>query len=367
MKKIRVLQITGGLNTGGLETVAMNTVRFSDRSKISFDFLVYTDAIGAYEKEAENLGCHVIHMHKPNNYFTFYQELKKTFKENGPYDVVYSHTFFNSGIAMRAAKACGVKKCIAHAHNTERFKDRALLRSLFYKVMRCWLNKYADYRLACSAAAGAYVYGDGAEFKVIRNGINVDNFVFNQEAREKTRTELSLGDSFVIGNISRISEAKNYLFLVRTFFELLKNKSNSKLLIVGDGDLRPQVEAEIVKLGLEDKTILTGSRSDVPELLSALDCFVFPSIHEGLGISAVEAQASGLSVLCSDSVPHEVQVTDLLTFKSLKDGEKSWAESIIKLSDIGDKENRKNRVREIREAGYDIKSSVQEIEAILIL
>ena len=363
MKKIKVLQITGGLNIGGLETVAMNTVRFSDCSRISFDFLVYTSAIGAYEKEAEELGCRVIHMQKPSDYFLFYQALKKIIKKNGPYDVVYSHTFFNSGMAMRAAKACGIKKCIAHAHSEKRFNEASLLRSVFYAVMRNWLNKYADYRMACSVAAGEYVYGRKAKFNVVKNGIDAAKFNFNTKARIKVRAEFGMENSFVIGNISRISEAKNHLFLIKIFHELLKIKPNSKLLIVGDGDLRSLVEDEIARLGIEDNVVLTGSRSDVPELLSALDCFVFPSIHEGLGISAIEAQASGLPVLCSDAVPHEVQVTDLLRFKSLKDGEKSWAESIVELSF---KRNRESKIREIRKAGYDIKSSVREIEEVLI-
>lgn len=133
--KKRILQVVGNLDTGGLQTVAMNWARYTDRSKFDYDFLVYGNNIGVYENEAVGLKCRVIHIEKPKNHFVLYKDIKLIIKNNGPYDIVYSHTFFGSGIVLKVAKHCGVKMCIAHSHTIERPSGKKFTRRVFYKIM----------------------------------------------------------------------------------------------------------------------------------------------------------------------------------------------------------------------------------------
>ena len=362
---IRVLQVTGGLNTGGLETVAMNVARYADPSKVTFDFLVYGSKTGAYEKEAEERGFRVIHTEGRGNPIRQYARIRDALKKYGPYDVVYSHSFFNSGIVVRAAKKAGVKKTIAHAHQAERPVDKRFDRRIFYALMRKWLNRYADVRLACSAAAGKHVFGKDSRFTVVLNGIEIDRFRYSADSRRKIREELGLQeDAFVLGNIGRISPAKNHRFMVDVLCETLKTDPDARLLLVGDGPLRGETEAYIREKGVSDHVIMTGRRHDVPELLSAIDIFLIPSIHEGVGISAIEAQASGLVTLASDTIPPEVKASRLLEFLPIDRGAKVWADAIAaKKADAGTREDVK---AELTASGYDIAGCMKQVEQFLL-
>ena len=361
---IKVLQVTGGLNTGGLETVAMNIVRYSDPSRISFDFLVYGDQEGAYEKEARERGCRIIHLKEARNHIELYRMIQRTITEYGPYDIVYSHSFFNSGIIVKAAQRAGVKKCVAHAHQAERPIDRRIDRRVFYAAMRKWLNKYADIRIACSSAAGKHVFGEKSSFTVVLNGIEIDRFRYNADDRQRIRAELGIDEeAFLIGNIGRISPAKNHRFMVDVFSETVKTDPTSRLLLVGDGPLREETEEYIKEKGIRDKVIMTGRRHDVPELLSAMDLFLIPSIHEGVGISAIEAQASGLITLASNNIPKEVRASHLLRFLPLDQGVQPWVDAIINNEHLP---IRADVREELVFSGYEISKCMKQIENCLL-
>lgn len=363
MKK-NILIVTGGLGVGGIENVVMNFVRYCNRDLFSIDFLLYGEYIGEYEQEAMQYGCRIIHIRYSKNYFRLYNTIKRVLDVNPGYDIVYAHTFFNSGLVMRAAKKCGVPKCIVHAHSSMRSNDQSINRRIFQALMRNWITSYSDIRLACSKQAGEFFFGSKTPYRVIKNGIKVDRFAFSTEKRQQIRKQLNLENSFVIGNVGRLSKEKNHMFLIDVFHELLRiGPNNSKLLIVGGGSLYSELKSHIVQLGMEQDVILTGVRSDVPELMLAMDMFLFPSIHEGLGIGAIEAQASGLITVCSDTVPDEVKITNLVHFLPLSEGAKAWAEKIVLyMNNYG----RRDRIADIIAAGYDLECMVSQIEHIFL-
>lgn len=360
MKKNRVLQVTGGLDTGGLETVAMNIVRHADREQASFDFLVYGEHPGAYEKEAKETGCHVIHMRKPRNYLSFYKKLESVIRNHGPYDVIIAHTYFSSGIVLKAAKKAGVKVCAAYAHSGKRGSE-TIIKKLVYMVLRSYINRYSDFRFTCSYDAGRYVFGNNS-FSVIKNGIKIEDFIFDRNVREQTRDSLGIKDEYVIGNVGRLSKEKNQVFLVYVLRELLALGIKAKLLLVGEGKEREELERIISENNLTKDAILLGNREDVPNLLFAMDCFLFPSHHEGLGISAIEAQATGLRVICSSTLPKELAITDLVQYKSLDDGAFSWAQTASKVKSPVDREKYNKKVRE---KGYSVNDCTKDIERII--
>lgn len=362
-KPIRILQVTGGLNTGGLETVAMNILRYADYNLFKFDFLVYGKETGDYEAEAKNRGCKIIHMYKSNNPIRFYFDLKKAIQVNGPYDIVYSHTYFNSGFVLKAAKACRVPKCIAHVHSGHRINDHRIDRKITYSILRRMINHYSDLRLACSKEAGIHVFGDASKFTVINNGIDTVKFVFNETSRDKLRKEYRIkDDEILIGTVGRLTAPKNQLFLIEVFAELVKLIPESKLIIVGGGELEATLKKKAKENGLQDKIIFAGSQHNIGAFLSCMDVFVFPSKHEGLGISAVEAQANGLQVFCSDTVPNEIAITALVHFISLDVGPTGWAQEIAKYNNMAE---RGDMSEQIRKGGFELSECMDRIYTLI--
>lgn len=305
MKKILI--VSGSLRIGGLENIAMNFRRFSSRNEYNIDYLVYGEEIGGYEEEAKKCGCKVIHINKPgNNYCRFRRELKEAILKHGPYDIVHSHTFFMSGIVVKTAKECGVNKCITHVHSGKRTKDDNLDKKIKYYFLRKWINKYSDVRCACSKRAGEYVFGKELFDKngiVIPNVIDLEKFRYNAISRKKIRNELHIDDDcFVIGNVGHMLPVKNQVFLINLFSEYAKNNSKAKLVIVGDGIKRNEIERSIIDKGISDKVVLTGTRNDVNEIMSSFDVFILPSLHEGLPVTLVEAMANGLTFIIEENV-----------------------------------------------------------------
>lgn len=294
----RVLLVTGSLNIGGLETVAMDFVRFSDKTKYQFDILIYSDSVQDYQEEAEQLGCKIIRIHGiKKGYISFINSLKKIFLEKGPYDIVHAHTFFNSAIVMMVAKRCGVPCCISHSHSIARIEDDKLKKKCAYIFLRLMLNHYSDKFCACSKAAGEYVFGRKGFARcgtVICNPVDIERFAYNQGSRKKIREELGIAlEQYIVGNVGRVVSGKNISFLIDIIAQY-KRDNNIFLLIVGDGNKRAEVENYARQCGVYDKVRFVGIQTNVQDYLSAMDVFVMPSRHEGLGIVLIEAMANGL-------------------------------------------------------------------------
>lgn len=295
MKK--VLLVTGSLNTGGLEKVAMDFVRYSDRNKYRFDFLIYKMEVQDFQAEAEHLGCGIIRIQGPSDgYIGFYYELRTAIEKNGPYDIVHSHTYYNSAIVMIAAKKCQVPLCISHSHSVARINDKKIKNRIAYPILRKLFKIYSDKYCACSLAAGEHVFGV-EEFKekgtVIVNPIDVNAFRYDEIARNKIRKSLHIADSqYVLGNVGRMAAGKNLSFLIDVLN--IFNNNDVILLLVGDGEERKKLEKYAKTQGVYSQVRFVGMRSNVADYLSAMDLFVMPSKHEGLGISLIEAMANGL-------------------------------------------------------------------------
>ncbi len=328
----RVLQITGSLKIGGLETVAVNCMKYADTSKYEFDFLVYGELIGEFEEEVKQYGCRVIHLLSPQNgYIKFYKNFKKILKEYGPYDIIHSHTYFNSAIPIIIAKKMGVLYCIAHAHSIKRESDNTLKKKVAYLFMRYLLNNYADKFCSCSKEAGEWVFGKVGFAKkgmILPNMIEFEKFTYSTIYRNDIRREFDISlDEFVIGCVGRLSEVKNYHFLLDVF-ALYRKERGGILMIIGDGELRDDLIAYAEKLQVKNFVKFTGGRRDVFKILSAMDVFVLPSKHEGLGIVLLEAMASGLR--CVVNKEAIVEAVTKLEFCNCVDGWniELWVEEI---------------------------------------
>lgn len=348
---IRILHILQRMEAGGTQALLMNIYRNLDRKKVQFDFLVEYPNKEFYDDEIKSLGGKVYYTNVRNDYnlFKFQQTLKKIILDN-QYKIVHVHTYSIGYFCLKTAKECNVKVRIAHSHSNQTVKDIKYFPKL---VLQRLYTLYATDLFACSNEAGKYLF-KGKKFNVIKNAIDTDKFVFDEKIRKKIRDELNLSNQIVIGNVGRLHEQKNQLFLLEIFLCFKRKKENIKLIIIGNGPLESKLKEKAKKLNLENDVIFMGNRRDVNEVYQAMDLLLFPSLFEGLGIVAIEAQTSALPVLCSTNLPEEVEITPYLEKMSLDEPAENWANKAIEMLQKY-KNMREDRKKDIVKAGFDIK------------
>lgn len=356
-KPIRILHVLQRMEAGGTQALLMNLYRNIDRSKVQFDFLVEYPNKYFYDDEIISLGGKVYYSNVriDKNVFKFEKLLKRILKEND-YSIIHMHTYSIGYFVLKTAKKCGVPIRIAHSHNNQTVKDKFYLLKLFMQKI---YTKYATDLFACSEEAGRYLFKN-KNFTVLNNSIDSQKFVFSENTRNKKREELKLTNEFLIGHIGRLHPQKNHSFLIKLFYEYKKSNNNSKLLLIGDGPLEDDIKELIKKYKIQDSVIMLKNRSDVNELLMAMDVFVLPSIFEGLGIVAIEAQAAGTPCVTSNKLPKESVVSPICVQLDLNDDINLWINEINKISKT--KYAHKNMSKYIMDANYDIKSSSKFME-----
>lgn len=332
-KKIKVAQVIGITQVGGVEMVVMNYYNHIDRTKVEFDFLIESESKITNREIIEKLGGHVVIIPSYKNPFKYMRALKKIFKENN-YDIVHSNMNTLSFFTLRAAKKAKIKIRIAHSHSTSNPKERK--KNILKNMLRPLSKIYATDYFACSELAGRYLFGDKTFDKglvtVINNGIDINNFKYNEEYNIFIRKELNIDESTkVIGHVGRFVPQKNHSYLIDVFNEIHKLDSNTKLLLLGDGPLKEEVEAKVHTLGLDDSVIFAGTKQDIYKYYSVMNLFIFPSLYEGLCLTGVEAQVSGLYCLVSSNITRELATTANIEFIDIKDSPQAWASRAIEV------------------------------------
>lgn len=329
---VRVLHVVTVLDRGGTETLLMNYYRRMDRSRVQFDFIVHRDKRGAYEEEIEKLGGRVFRMPaiRPRTLPAYLCGLDGFFRREA-YGVVHAHLDALSSFALKAAKRRGVPVRIAHSHSAG-FPDGGV-RRLFRIVSRSMLGGCCTHRFACSAAAGRFLFGRRAFGSpgsyVLPNAVDTGAFSFSEEARAAVRKKFGISDETVVGHVGNFSAVKNHSFIIKVFREMRKLDGSAKLLLVGDGPLLDGAESLARSLGVRDGVIFAGNVPNVADYLSAMDVFIFPSLHEGFGVAALEAQCSGLPVIASSCLPPEAVFSEKV--KIMENGKPAhfWAEALL--------------------------------------
>lgn len=362
---IRILHVLGRLDRGGAETMVMNLYRQMDRKQIQFDFILHTTDECSYSEEVRALGgrIYAVPAYTPSAAGQYRSAWKKFFGEHPEYKILHSHIRSTASLYLPIAKKYGLTT-IVHSHNTSSGKG---IKAAVKSVLQYPLRFQADYLFACGRAAGEWLFGKRAcgseRFFILPNAIETEKFKYNVQKRQEVRKSLGCHEStLVIGHVGRFERQKNHNFLLRIFAEIEKERPDSRLILVGEGELREKTEQAAMELELTEKTVFLGNRDDVNELLQGMDAMVFPSLYEGLPVTIVEAQAAGLPVLMSDRVTKEVIMTELVHQQSLPDGKedvkdnaKNWACKVFAISG----ERRIGREQEIKTAGYDITMTAQ--------
>ncbi len=359
---LRILHVIGIMNRGGAETMIMNLYRNIDRSKIQFDFVENSCDNAAYDREIESLGGKIFRCPHYNgkNHFQYKKWWNSFFQtHSGEYQIIHGHIGSTAAIYLKIAKRYGLYT-IAHSHSSG--TDRSL-KSLLYQVMSRPTRSIADWFFACSDTAGRDRYGasvvSGDRYKVLNNAVDTKIFQFNPVTRAQTRAHLAIDQYTVLGHIGRFTGEKNHAFVLKIFKEILLLDPNCRLLLIGDGPLKRKMQGLAEELGVAENVLFLGIRSDVNRLVQAMDLLIFPSIYEGLPVTLVEAQTSGLPCVISDHIPKECILThDLVTIMSLESSAFDWAKHCLSRTN----ENRFDRRLEIIDKGYDIKATARWLQ-----
>ncbi len=363
----RVLHVVGSMDRGGAETMLMNLYRTLDRTRLQFDFLVFTDSSGDYDDEIGELGGRVIRAPRPSEsgYLRAVLEVEKRIRANGPFIAVHSHILHASAIPLAAARRAGVPVRVAHAHNTDD-QTRTGVRKLVYSLTTRWLiDRAATDLVACGDQAGLYLFGRNwrKSGMVVRNSVDLDKFTPpTADVRAAARRRFGIAEgSLVLGCIARLEPVKNHDHVLDVVSTLAGERAVT-LLLAGEGSLRSQLERRARSLGIDHCVRFLGVLDDVPELLAAIDLLLLPSHHEGLPVVMIEAQAAGVPCLSSDTVTRESDLgLGLVMFLPTSD-RSAWVEAVEHMS------RRRVDANACREtlvhAGYDVKSAVNRIYSI---
>ncbi|SEO26758.1 Glycosyltransferase involved in cell wall bisynthesis [Mucilaginibacter gossypiicola] len=357
-KKIKVLNVLGGLTAGGVETWLYNVLGQVDFNKYQIDFMTFSDKKGVYDDLVTAMGCKVYYQPKTKNVLKVAQYYIKTVKENG-YDIVHCHRHLLCGLFFifnRFTKA----QFIAHSHNTST-DSKLFIFKYFSKASRAIIKK-VKYKLACSEDASIALF-DKVE-TIIDYGIDTSKFVLETPKNQELLKLFNLdAGNIIIGHVGRFTEQKNHTFIIEIARKIVAQNPNYHFVFIGDGILEEQIRQSIIGGGLQNNVHMAGTRTDVNKFMSGLfDMFLFPSLYEGLGIVLLEAQSAGLPVIFTDVIPQRVDVIATLVNRiSLDKGADFWANHILNEVKIPSAAERRNYHEEFNNSEYSIKKSAAKL------
>lgn len=353
----RVLQVVRAMDRGGVETWLMHVLRRIDPYVLHMDFLVHTEEPADYDREIAARGARLIRCPVSWRSPGYGSAVRSLLRRFGPYDAVHSHIHYFSGFLLAIAHSLDVPVRIAHSHSDTSWRDSCAHwpRRQYLRLARTRIGRHATHWLAASQTAGSALFGDqwgvDGRSRVLHCGINLEPFR-RLKMREEVRKRLQIADDeIVVGHVGRLDSPKNHAFLLEAAAEAARRIPRLRLVLVGEGPARPGVEQRVQALGMAGRTLLLGNRTDVPELLSAMDVFVFPSLWEGLPLTVVEAQAAGLPCLISNVIsPETVVAKELVQRLSLNAGPGVWGQRLAEA------------VRDLRGGRGDSRASLEETD-----
>jgi glycosyltransferase involved in cell wall biosynthesis len=354
---IRVAQIVGKMDSGGVKSVVMNYYRNIDRTKVQFDFIMDGYNETPCDDEIRRLGGRIYKITPySHNMIGNMMDCYHIFKKNN-YHIVHSHLNTLSVFPLMAAKLAGISIRIAHNHSTA---AKGEPKTILKYILRPFAKLLATHYFACSRYAGEWLFGkkcmEQGRVTVMPNAIDVERYSYKPEVRQRVRKELGIADKFVVGHVGRFVYPKNHTFLIDIFDEIHKQNPDSVLILIGSGELESAIRYKVDRLKLANAVMFMGLRQDVPELMQAMDVFVFPSLYEGFGMVAIEAQAAGLPTIVSKNIPNDAKISQLLSYCWLQQSAKEWSQRILSYT------NGYIRIKvdeKVKSAGFEIRNAAK--------
>ena len=340
MKK-KVIQLIHGLTMGGAETLVKEYCLKLDKEKYDVSVLCFYKYNSPYEKLLEEKGIRITYIddyttRKKNgriknviSIFKRYCFIKKYFENEKP-DVIHTHLTLNTYVLLAKPKQ-EIK--IIHSVHSEPSKlwnkklsrriDFFAARKLAYKYDMRFITLHENMRKEVNEMFGvkdSIVLNNGIDFKRFEDALNKKKVRYKENIPQ---------DAYVIGHVGRFSPQKNHRLLVEAFEKIIQKKENAFLLFVGNGAIKNDIQQLLIDKGLNKRSLILSDRTDIPDLLNAMDIFTLPSCHEGLGISLIEAQKMGLPCVVSDTIPEGAIISNLVMKVSLHEPIDFWAEKLM--------------------------------------
>lgn len=361
MKKILIIN-TVRFGMGGMSSVIVNYLKNMNKTNMEITIIANTIIEKSYEETLKKSGINIIILRRNYRVIRYVYQLYKIMKKE-KFDVVHVHGN-SSTMAFETVPAYlnKIEKRIIHSHNV------SCKHKILNKILWPILNKTHNLALACSNEAGKWLFKNEKKYQILNNAINLDKYKYSEEVRNQIRRDLELDNSYVIGHVGYFNEQKNHEKLFQ-IVNCLKNKIDLKLLCIsGNSEVPNNIKEMIKKYDLENHVEILLERKDVNKLLQVMDCFVFPSKFEGLGLALIEAQATGLECLASNVVPKKARVCEeLVSYIDLIEDSKEWSKLILDIKDKNFKSRNEksiNAINQLKKASYDITIEAEKLRQI---
>lgn len=367
MKKIKVMEYTDRWTTGGIEKYIVSLTAKLDKHLFQPFIITAQKEADLFDADLAKYGLQVQPLltgiydnpfkRISNTWASFYRFVKR----EKP-DILHLHICQGVGLVYAClAKWAGVRTVVTHSHNSDCGYQHRLLKLAGHYLCRFILQKKADIRLACSDLAGKWLYGEDKQFKTVKIPVDIDRFQFNEKTREQIRRRKGLEDECVMLNIGRMGEQKNQLYLIDLFY-FLQKECHAMLYIIGNGELERDIRRKIQEYSLEDKVVIIDHTSKVEEYLWMADVFVLPSLYEGNPVVLIEAQASGLGCVYSDTITGMAKINKNVAAVSLNADKQIWTDKIMEMS--GMEMERSRGCQNVKDQGYSMEQIIHEMQEI---
>ena len=358
---IRIASIIGKMDSGGKKNLVMEYYRHIDREKIQFDFICDSDSQAIPDEEIESMGGRVYRIPPYQHIFANMREMRRICKANN-YPAMHAWNSTMNLFPMFVAKSVGIPVRISESLSMAHEGD---WKTIIKKILRPMSKLFATHYLACGVDCGRWQFGDrlfdAGKVDVFKTVINTEFNAYDEEVRNNTRKSFGWEDKIVIGHIGRFTAQKNSVHLIEIFAAIAKKEPKAVLCLIGDGELKDQMMAKIRELDIEKQVDYLGRREDIQQFYNAMDCFLLPSLYEGLPVVGLEAESAGLPMFFSTEVTREANACELGHFIDLSASEDEWANEIL----AAVKENmpiRRSHAKEVAEAGFDSAAEAMRLQ-----
>jgi len=356
----RILCLISCMNAGGAETFLMKLYRQLDKEKYQMDFCINVKEKCFYEDEILSMGGRIFRIpSKSENRKEFSRQLTRIIQEEKYSSVLRITSNAMGFMDLKIAKKAGAALCAARSSNSS--DGKGWKPWLAHRLGRLLYNRYVDVKFAPSDLAAKYTFGEAAyksgKVSILHNAVDLGIFHFDPGGRKAVREEFGISDSTVlVGHVGRFDPQKNHGQLLDIYAQIAKQQPDSRLLLVGQGKLQDQAREKAKVLAIADRVIFAGIRSDIPQVLSAMDVFVFPSLYEGMPNTVIEAQATGLPCIIADTITREADITGLVQYLPLELESAEWAQCALEAANAPRRDTHSDFIQN----KYDIQSIANE-------
>lgn len=367
--KIKLAFFEDKFGVGGIEKFILNVCSNLDYNRYQITLIVVNKITNQYDEILRKMNITVIELLSDievNPILRFMKGVPKFTEFTKKYKPDVIHFNLSDSVDLlyvQSAKKNGIKIRIAHSHNSS---VNSISKKIAHLVLKKILQYSPNYFFACSEKAAKWLFPkdiyENGKYDLIHNAIYLNQFKYNKNMREKVRKELDWNDKVIYGNVGRFNLQKNHKFLIDIFYSISLKEPNSRLVLIGDGELKNEVEQYSTYRGLKDKVIFYGNSDRVSCLLQAMDLFLLPSLYEGLPFVLVESQAAALPAIVSDTVTKEVKCTNYIKYLSIREKPERWGDVAIDMS----KMERCDTEIELTNAGFSILDMVKRLDRLYI-